>query len=589
MPPEGDGATIFGRLLREYRRAAGLTQAELAERAGLSERGIQNLERGARRPYPATLERLASALHLALDERTELQAAVLAISRRTDEQPASRYRLRRDLPGRAASPGLGPQGERKSATVLCARLANAPLLAARLRPPDLRRVLDGFVKLATREVERYGGVVQRLDDSGLVALFGVPVAQEDHAARALHAALGIRDALAADRARDPRGRELALIVSAGLDSGPLVVRRAHGAWTLGEDEAGPLERAVRLQRAAAGGTVQVAEATWRAAGSGFVGRAVGPIATDEHGEPVQVYELLRAAGPRRRDTRMPLVGRAAELAELRATWTQARSGQGRVVSLVGEAGIGKSRLLAELQRDLAAANTRCLVGSCYAHADAISYLPFREVLRVCFDVEEAAPSLARPRVVARLAALGLDAGAIAPYLFHVLGYAVDDPLFAQLPVHLVRARAVEAVQAVLLAEAASRPLALVLEDFHWIDKGSEEIVGALVEALADRPVLLVLAYRPEYLHPWAHEPSHTTVSLGPLPRASAAALARAIPARAHATRVAVGPLASADAEVLARGVAGERGLSSALVRRVASQGGREPAIRGGADSGAAGG
>jgi class 3 adenylate cyclase/tetratricopeptide (TPR) repeat protein len=585
----GESAAAFGQLLRDHRRAAGLTQAALATRAGLSERGIQNLERGVRRPYPATLQRLAQALRLDRAQRAALEATL-----QEPQAPVSieGYRPRRGVRGqgdRAAGVGVGlgaaggalpPRGdlgEWKPATVLCARIGNLPLLAARLRPGELRFLVDGVLRLACREVARYGGVVERVDQSGLVALFGVPVAQEDHAARALHAALAMREVLASYRARERRRWGGPLTLSAALDSGPLLVRPAAAGSMLAEEAPAPLVRAARLQRAAPPGAILVGEATWQAGGAAFVGRRSGPLIAASDGTAYQAHELLYAAGPRGPEApeTTPLVGRAGELAQLQAAWEEARQGRGRVVSVVGEAGIGKSRLLREFARALTAAGAAHLAGSCFAYADVIPYLPFQQVLRRRFGAESAPPATGKGRVAQRLATLGLDA-ALAPFLHALLGYPADDPLLDRLPAHLVRARIVEAARDVLLAEAARQPFALFVEDFHWIDQGSEEIVGALVEALPDAPLLLVLAYRPQHLVPWGAAAPHTTLALDPLPRASAAALARAVLVRPQATRLALPPLAADEAEALARGVARERPLPVAVARQVARRAGGNP-------------
>jgi class 3 adenylate cyclase/DNA-binding XRE family transcriptional regulator len=595
---EVEGTAIFGRLLREHRCAAGLAQAGLAARAGLSERGIQSLERGARRPYPATLQRLVQALRLDRAQQAALEAAL----RDADAAAAAGkgpYRLPRtaagpdhaestDAAGRGAAPtdaeGSGAAAasappsaanpaERKPATVLCARVANLPVLAARLRPGELRALVDGLLRLACREVERYGGVVERVDQSGLVALFGVPVAHEDHAVRALRAALAARDALVGYRARERRRWGGPLTLSAALDSGPFPALRAAHA-TASEGAPAPLERAARLQRAAAPGAILVGEATWRASGAAFVGRRCGPVVATADGAPSQTYELVEAARPRgpRAPEATPLVGRASELGQLQAAWAEARQGRGRVVSVVGEAGIGKSRLLREFARALSEAGAAHLAGSCFAYAGAMPYLPFRQVLRRRFGGESAPLATAKERIARRLATLGLDA-ALAPVLHHLLGYPAADPPLDRLPAPLVHARTIAAVRDVLLAEARRQPFALLLDDFHCIDPRSNEIAGALVEALPDVPLLLVLAYRSQHRVSWGAVPPHSTVALDPLPRVEAIALARAVLARPHAACLA--PPLSDDA-VLATGVARERQLPLPLARQLARRAGGNP-------------
>lgn len=544
----------LGGLLREYRRAAGLTQAALAEAAGLSERGIQNIERGVRRPYRRTVAALVAALGLG-----PMQGARLTSLAARESAPSA------TPAGRPVPPAA--VGERKPATVLCARIANLPLLQARLGAMVLRSVAGECLAAMQQEVERHGGAIERVDESGLIAVFGVPVARQDHAAAALRAALAIRDALTANRARVAHGWGVPLTVRIGLDSGAVELYHQGRDWRIVSEGTGsPLDRSAGLERNARPDAIWVGAAARQAAGDGFVWQE---ISAGRSGDG-RASELLAAKDGRAVPTggRTPIVGRLAELAQLWGAWEEVQVGRGRVVSITGEAGIGKSRLVAELARRLDEQKSRWLAASCFAHADATTYQPFRELLRACLELQPGTPAPTHVQIAEPLSALGLDPTA-ATYLGLLLGATVDDPLVRRLPPALLRTRTIEAVVRVLLATADRRPLVIVLEDVHWIDDGSEAILAALVEGLRARPLLLVLTARSEGLHPWAGGavPGHPT---SPMPSASMAATLRAILRRPQATHLSLGRLSPTESQRLVEQVADQE-LPPELVRLAAER------------------
>ena len=209
-----------------------------------------------------------------------------------------------------------------------------------------------------------------------------------------------------------------------------------------------------------------------------------------------------------------------------------------MVSVVGEAGLGKSRLLYEFKRRLEGDDGRCIEGTCFNYGSSISYLPFLDVVRAFCDVSDDDNDMAATRHIhGRLTGLGLELTAVAPYLQHMLSLRIDDAMFAALPANLVRQRTVEALQALVQAEARQAPMALILEDVHWIDEATEDVVGSLVDTMADVPILLVLAYRPEYLHAWSDRPHHGRIDLAALEQSGGTALVRAVLAKTYASRV----------------------------------------------------
>jgi class 3 adenylate cyclase/tetratricopeptide (TPR) repeat protein len=438
--------------------------------------------------------------------------------------------------------------------VLFADVVGFTRLSERSDPETVREIMDGCFDVLSREIERYGGTVNTFTGDGLMALFGAPVAHEDHAARAVHAAWAIQQAMAGYADVVLRRWEAPFQLRLGLHTG-LVVIGAVGDFAMEFTAMGDtVNLAARLQAAAPPGGIWVSEATSLAVGAGFAWRAVGPLALKGKSEPVDAYEVtgLGVATARfevlaqRGLTRF--VGRDAELDRLLAAWKRARDGAGQVVSVVGEAGLGKSRLLYEFKTHLAASGASLCEGSCFAYGDITPYLPFLDVIRAF----EAIPD-------------------DDMFIGNLLGHPVEDEFFARLPAPVVRQRTVEAVRDLLLAEAAAGPLVVVLEDVHWIDSASQEVLSAVVEAMSAASLLVVLAYRPEYLHAWADTAYHAEISLTRLGDASSAAMVRAILNKPFADRVALERFSAEQSHVMLQNVLGTAGVPPELEDLVADR------------------
>jgi len=416
-------------------------------------------------------------------------------------------------------------------------LANSTPLAERLGPEAMHTLLNQFFELALAEVHRYEGTINQFLGDGFMALFGVPLAVEDHARRALLAALGIQQGMRELRADVAPPAEVELAVRMGLNTGLVVVGWIGDNLRMDYTAVGDTTNlAARMQQMAPAGAILVAEATYRAAREVFEWRATGPLAVKGKAELVPIYALLGARAVTSRFEVLAqrgltqFVGRYPELQQLLTAWEQAEQGDGRVVSVVGEAGIGKSRLVYEFKQWLTQEDTPYVEGSCFAYGDSISYLPFLAIVKDVCGVEGAASEAeAKGRLAHALTTLSLDPAAVAPYLHNLLAFAVEDALFARLTPELIRRRTVEALKTLLLAAATRHPFVLILEDVHWIDKASEEVLTTVVEAMGGVPLLLALVYRPEYLHAWANEAYHAQIALTRLPGASIAVL-RAIKA-----------------------------------------------------------
>ena len=437
------------------------------------------------------------------------------------------------------------EGERKQVTVLFADVVGFSTLAERLDPEAIHTIMDGCFELLTRAVHRYEGTVNQFTGDGIMALFGAPITHEDHAVRALEAALSIQADVEGYGETVQRGWGVPFQMRVGINTGLVVVARIGDNLRMDYTAQGDTTNlAARLQQLAPPGAVWVGEATHHVASGAFEWRLVGPLTVKGRAGPVRAYELLGRRAVRSRFEVQAqrgltgFVGRDAEFQHLLATWEKAKQGQGQVVSVVGEAGLGKSRLLYEFKQRLAREAIPYLEGSCFAYGEAISYLPFLEIVKALFGLEGLAGEAdAKRQIAQRLAAMNLDRTTVEPYLNNLLGFTVDDAVFPKLPPHLVRERTVTALRTLMLATAVRHRVVLIVEDVHWIDKATEEVLGALVEAIPTVPLLLVLVYRPEYLHAWATKAYHAQITLTRLPGASGAEMVRAILQKPYASSI----------------------------------------------------
>jgi class 3 adenylate cyclase/tetratricopeptide (TPR) repeat protein len=471
------------------------------------------------------------------------------------------------------------EGERKLVTVLFADMAGFTALAERLDPEAVHSILEGCFEILTRSVHRYEGTVNQFTGDGIMALFGAPVAHEDHAVRALRAALTIRQDLQAYDAKVRREWQATCQMRIGINTGIVVVGRIGDNLRMDYTAIGDTTNvAARLQQNAPPGAIWVAEATHRLCEAGFIWDRLPPTKMHGRTEPVQPFELVDLRGTvfgkfdePGGHALTPLIGREHELQQLEEAWARARLGRGRVVSVVGEAGLGKTRLLHEFKRSLRSGpNSRLYEGSCFAHGDASSYLPFRDLLKALFHLEVVSSNAdATRRISNGVSDLGLNAAAIVPFLLNVLSYPVADPTFRALPAQVVRERTQAALRAIIGAVAARQPLVLVIEDLHWIDEATQEVVSGLVDDAESLSMLLLLVFRPEYLHDWRERAHYSRISVGRLPSPSSAEMVRAVLRKPHAVWLALRQLSQLQSAEMVQQILDTKGVSSQLEQWVA--------------------
>ena len=453
-------------------------------------------------------------------------------ARAGSHSPGSQIKVAADT-GSAFEP---VEGERKTVTALFADIKGSTEMMEDLDPEEARAIIDPALKLMIDAAHRYDGYVVQSTGDGIFALFGAPVAHEDHPQRALYAALRLQDELERYSARLREGGNLPIEGRVGVNTGEVVVRSiTTGA---GQNEYTAIGHttnlASRMQALAPTGSIAISEQTRKLVEGYFALKPLGPTRVKGVIEPVNVYEV-RGLGPLR--TRLQravgrgltkFVGREREIEALKRAAEQAKSGRGQIVAAMAEPGVGKSRLLFEFK---AVAQSDCLVleASSVSHGKASAYVPVVELLRKYFRiVPEDDPRQRRQKVIGKLLELDRSLEDAVPYVFGLLGIHEGNDPFAQMDAQIRRRRTQDALKRILLRESLNQPLIVVFEDLHWIDGETQALLNLLADTIANARILLLVNYRPEYRHEWGHRTHYTQLRLDPLSAAGAEEMLEAL-------------------------------------------------------------
>ena len=423
-----------------------------------------------------------------------------------------------------------PTGERRQVTVLCGTLAHATALADRLGLEAFQHLVQTFHTLAQECVQRYEGTIQTLGEEGVLALFGVPVAQEEHAWRAVQAALALQQRLRSASARHETLPTEALTARVGVHTG-WVVAGSHSDEGLRPAVVGgdTTQGAMRLQGLAEPGTVLVSDSTLRLLHSTVCSTAYGLVHVPGHVEPLMTYTVQSLEASTATRLWSPFVGRQRELAVFDDLLARVLAGQGQVVGLIGEPGIGKSRLLAECRQRFSDQPVTVLEGHCRAYNRLLPYGPVRDLLRhQCGLSTTSGLEVVATRVDQLLRAVDLPPEASAPYFLQLLGSPTTAEPLAQLTPEVIKERTFATLRQVHLRSSQQQPLLLVVENLHWIDPTSEAYLASLVEQLAGVPLLLLTTYRPGYHPLWMDKSYATQLTLPPLTWQESATMVRAV-------------------------------------------------------------
>jgi class 3 adenylate cyclase/tetratricopeptide (TPR) repeat protein len=435
-----------------------------------------------------------------------------------------------DLAAKIRSGRTEIEGERKQITVMFADVAGFTSLSERLDPEETHAIMNRCFDLMLDEVHRYEGTVSQFLGDGMLALFGAPIAHEDHAQRAVRAALGIQSALTGYREDMKQERGIDFRMRIGLNSGPVVVGNIGADLAMTYTAVGDtVNLAQRMETLAAPGSVLVSEHTHRLIEGYFVTRDLGEQAVKGKEEPVRVYEVLRPVRWRSRvdvyaDRGLaPFVGRDSDLEALLGAIAAAEKGSGGVVVIRGEAGIGKSRLLYEARGRLDTDEVTWLVGRCISYGAGTPYLPIIDLVKDAFGIDEADSE----DEVAHKVDASASASA-APYLRHLLAVDPGDDSIPTMDPQLRKAKTFEALRDLALAAAEVRPQVLVVEDLHWVDQASVEFLSYVADYVPEHKILLVLTHRPDWEQPLGTRPSFVHIDLQTLSESETAAVTDAL-------------------------------------------------------------
>jgi class 3 adenylate cyclase/DNA-binding winged helix-turn-helix (wHTH) protein/tetratricopeptide (TPR) repeat protein len=420
-------------------------------------------------------------------------------------------------------------GERKHVTVLFADIKDSLELIRGLDPEAAQQLLDPALHAMMDAVHRYEGTVNQVLGDGIMALFGAPIAHEDHALRACYAALAMQAALRAYAEEVCRTHGLTMQSRIGLNSGEVVVRTIHHDLYMEYSAVGQTTYlAARMEQVASPDAIVLSAATVRLVEGLVRVKAWGPVPIKGLTEPVEVWELLGVSGRRRRLqtararglTRF--VGRQTELALLDAALGQADAGHGQVVAVVGEAGVGKSRLVDEFVQTAYTQGWLVLDSAAVSYGQTTPYFPILDLLRrYCHLEEHDDVRTIQAKVTEQVRTLDVALHDTLSALLALLDALPADSPFLQLDAPQRRQRTLAALKWVLLRQSQRQPVLLVCEDLHWLDTETQALLDSLGEGLPTARLLLLVNYRPDYRHGWGSKTYYTQVRLDPLPPASA--------------------------------------------------------------------
>ncbi len=412
------------------------------------------------------------------------------------------------------------EGERKLVTVLFADVANFTSFSENIDSEEVHQIMDDCFKILIDEIHKYEGTVNQFTGDGVMALFGAPIAHEDHARRACQAALSLQNLLKDYGARIERDTNQAFQIRIGLNSGPVIV------GTIGDDlrmdytaMGDTTNLASRMENLAAPGSVLASASTHRLAREYFEFKSLDPVEVKGKKEPQETYQLLHPSDIGTRfEASMDkgltkFVGRKHSMGALISSFEKALRGHGQIVGIVGEAGVGKSRLLMEFRQRLGS-EVIYLEGNCLQFGSQMPFLPLLGILRHYFDLEEGE----REFLVKKKLAAGIDEldkkldHCLAP-LQELFSVQVDNTSWAKLESGVKRERTFEALHDLFISLSQVKTLILVIEDLHWMDKSSEAFIAYFIDLMAYSPILLLLLYRPEYTHQWGSKTYYSKIGL----------------------------------------------------------------------------
>ena len=415
------------------------------------------------------------------------------------------------------------EGERKQVTVLFADLKGSMELLADRDPEEARKILDPVLERMMEAVHRYEGTVNQVMGDGIMALFGAPLAHEDHAVRACYAALRMQEQVSRYGDDMQRRHGTPVQIRVGLNSGEVVVRSIGNDLHMDYSAIGQTTHlASRMEQMAKAGTVLLTDHTLRLAEGYVQVRPLGAVTIKGLPEPITVFELSGASQVRTRLQAAAVrgltrfVGRQREIEVLNEALANAAQGKGQVVAIVGEPGVGKSRLFWEFTHSHRTQGWLIVEASSVSYGKATPYLPVIDLLKGYFKIADNDDARAiREKVTGKLLTLDRSLEPLLLPLLALLDQPVEQP-WQTLDPPQRRRQTLDALKRLWLREAQAQPLVLVFEDLHWIDSETQEFLNGLMDSVPTARLLLLFNYRPEYHHPWGSRTYYTQLRLDAL-------------------------------------------------------------------------
>jgi class 3 adenylate cyclase/tetratricopeptide (TPR) repeat protein len=428
------------------------------------------------------------------------------------------------------------EGERKQVTVLFADMKGSMESLADRDPEDARKLLDPILEHMMEAVHRYEGTVNQVMGDGIMALFGAPLAHEDHAVRACYSALRMQESVKRYAEAVRRTEGIPIQIRVGLNSGEVVVRSIGSDLKMDYTAVGQTTHlAARMEQMAMPGSILITADTLRLAEGLVQVKSIGPVNVKGMSEPAEVYEVTGAGAARTRLQAAAsrgltrFVGRNAEVEQLRKALELAGAGHGQVVGVVGEPGVGKSRLFYEFIHSHRTQGWLIVESGSVSYGKATPYLPLIDLLKMYLNIHDRDNQREiREKITGKLLTLDESLKATLPAFLALLDLPVEDQQWQALDPPQKRQRTLDACKRLLFRESQARPLLVVFEDLHWLDSETQSVLDSLVESLPTARLLLLVNYRPEYQHSWASKTFYSQLRLDPLPTESVEELLRSL-------------------------------------------------------------
>jgi len=425
------------------------------------------------------------------------------------------------------------EGERKQVTVMFCDTEGFSMLSEKLGPEKVYSIMDEVFELLIHKVNEFGGTVNKMTGDGVMALFGAPIALEDAPQRAIRSALAIQRQIArfGDRTKAETGSPLRMRI--GIHTGPVVVGSLGNDLRVEFTAVGDtVNLASRMEGLAEPGTVYVTDETFKITEGLFRFEALGERQVKGKEAPVRAYRVIAPSTRRARfDVSAergltPFLGRGRELELLIDGLDRAKSGRGQSFSIMGEAGVGKSRLLYEFRKAIANEDVTFIEGRCLSYSTNVAYHPVIDLLKATYEIHEGdGDDRIKEKMKRGLKEQGVDEASTLPFVLEMLSVKDSGIDALNLSSEARKDRTLEALRRILLKGSEMRPLVMAVEDLHWVDKSSETVFKDMLDAISGAQLLLIFTYRPEFVHTWGGKSYHSQVNLNRLSNRETLAMA----------------------------------------------------------------